>query len=140
VSTTEPDPATPVDPTELAEDRIVRSRTRRQVALDDEAIPRLPRGRGLRLAPGQLLKIGLTAGLLVMLIAVQRPCADSVSSFVVDFDRTGSARMPNPNTVQPPATVETGSAGDYEQLRPDMTEAEIKAAIERAKARANQPK
>ena len=121
---------------EPAEDRIVRSRVRRQEALADEEIPKLPRGRGFKLSSGQLLKIGLTAGVLVMLIAVQRPCADSVSSFVVDFDHgSGSAnvQMPKPDTVRPPEP-------DYELLHPGMTEAELDAAIQRAKQRAGSGK
>jgi hypothetical protein len=123
----EPDPA---------EDRIVRSRARRQEALAEEAIPKLPRGRGFRVSSSDLLKIGLTAGVLVMLIAVQRPCADRVSSFVVDFDHgSGSAKvqMPKPDTVQP-------AEPDYELLHPNMSEAELKAAIERAKQRAGSGK
>jgi hypothetical protein len=44
--------------------------------------------------------------------------------------------MPKPGNVDVPRAV--GSAGDYEQLRPDMTEAELKAAIERAKAKARE--
>ena len=123
---------------EPAEDRIVRSRVRRQEALADEEIPKLPRGRGFKLSSSQLLKIGLTAGVLVMLIAVQRPCANSVSNFVVDFDRgSGSAKvqMPKPDTVQP-AQPEP----EYELLHPGMTEAEMKAVIERAKQRAGSGK
>ena len=102
----------------------------------DEPVPRLPRTRGFKLSTPQLVRIGLTASLLVLIIVVQRPCADSVSKFVTGFGGEGSAAatMPKPGTVDQPGGP--GSAGDYEQLRPDMTEAEIKAAIERAKAKA----
>jgi hypothetical protein len=101
-----------------------------------EPVPRLPRTRGFRLSGPQLVRVGLTGGLLVLVIAVQRPCADSVSKFVTGFGEEGSgkARMPKPGAVDQPS--ERGSAADYEQLRPDMTEAEIKAAIERSKAKA----
>lgn len=105
---------------------------------DDEPVPRLPRTRGFKLSTPQLVRIGLIGALLVLVIAVQRPCADSVSKFVTGFGDEGSAtaRMPRPGAVDRP--TERGSAGDYETLRPGMTEAEIKAAIERSKAKAAQ--
>ncbi len=105
------------------------------MSADDEPVPRLPRTRGFKLSMQQLVRIGLTGALLVLVIAIQRPCADSVSKFVTGFGEEGSAAsMPRPGAVEPPSG--RGSAADYEQLRPDMTEAEIKAAIERSKARA----
>lgn len=103
----------------------------------DEPVPRLPRTAAFKVSTAALVRILMTAALLAMIIVARRPCADSVSKFVTDFDQTGSgsaSRMPKPGTVDVPAT--TGSAGEYEALRPDMTEDEIKAAIERAKARA----
>lgn len=108
------------------------------MADDDEPVPRLPRTRGFKLSTPALVRIGMTAALLVLVIAIQRPCADSVSKFVTGFGAEGSgsaaAQMPRPGTVDQPSGP--GSAGDYVQLRPDMTEAELKAAIERAKAKA----
>jgi hypothetical protein len=103
---------------------------------DDEPVPRIPRTRGFKLSTPQLVRIGLTGALLVLIVMVQRPCADSVSKFVTSFgEEEGSAvRMPKPGAVEPPSGI--GSAGDYESLRPDMTEAEIRAAMERAKAKA----
>lgn len=102
----------------------------------DEPVPRLPRTRGFKLSTPQLVRIGLTGGLLVLIVVIQRPCADSVSKFVTGFGPEGSAAasMPRPGTVDQPGGP--GSAGDYVQLRPDMTEAELKAAIERARAKA----
>ena len=101
-----------------------------------DPVPRLPRTRGFKLSGPQLVRVGLTGGLLVLVIAIQRPCADSVSKLVTGLGDEGSAtaRMPKPGTVDQPSGV--GSAADYEQLRPGMTEAEIKAAIERSKAKA----
>ncbi len=87
-----------------------------------------------------IVRIVMTLTLLVMIVMTQRPCSDAVSGFVTGMDGTtagsGSAtvRMPKPGAVDVPSG--TGSAGDYESLRPGMTDAEIKAAIERAKARA----
>lgn len=103
----------------------------------NEDIPKLPRTAAFKVSPAAVVRIVLTAAMLVMVIVATKPCANSVSKFVTDMDRTGSGsaarQMPKPGRVDVPAT--TGSAGDYETLRPDMTEAEIKAAIERAKAK-----
>ncbi|MDQ3367809.1 MAG: hypothetical protein M3680_20485 [Myxococcota bacterium] len=107
---------------------------------DSEPVPRLPRSRGFKLSMPAIFRIVMTLALLVMVVMTQQPCADAVSGFVTGVDGTsegsGSAivRMPRPGAVDVPSG--TGSAADYESLRPGMTEAEIKAAIERAKARA----
>jgi hypothetical protein len=108
------------------------------MSADDEPVPRLPRTRGFKLSGPQLVRIGLTGALLALIIVSQRPCADAVSNFVTGFGDEGSGSatptMPRPGAVDQPSG--RGSATDYEQLRPDMTEAEIKAAIERSKAKA----
>jgi hypothetical protein len=109
---------------------------------DSEPVPRLPRTRGFKVSTAALVRIAMTAVLLAMIIMTQKPCADAVSGFVTGFDGSGSGsagsaapiQMPRPGTVDVPSS--TGSAADYEQLRPGMTEDEIKAAIERARARA----
>jgi len=111
-------------------------------ARDDEPVPRLPRTTHFKVSPAAMFRIAMTAALLAMIIIAQRPCADAVSGFVTKFDNTpggsgsAAAQMPKPGTVDVPST--TGSAGDYETLRPDMTEAELKAAIERAKQKARE--
>jgi hypothetical protein len=124
--------------------------------LPEGDVPRLPRGRGLRFSGPQLVRIVGTLLLLVFLVVVQRPCANAVSSFVTGFDGRGSAAgaMPRPGTVDVPAGpagVSAGSAGSagaaasgsaglgldqYEHLRPGMTEADVKAVIERARSKA----
>lgn len=104
-------------------------------------MPKLPRGRGLKLSGPELFRIGLTLLTLIGVIVLTRPCANAVSGFVTSFDGSGSAsekQMPKPGTVDMPGSA--GSAGApaepvYETLRPGMTEAEIKAAMERSKAR-----
>jgi len=105
---------------------------------DSEPVPRLPRSRGLALDRAAIFRIAMTLALLVMIIVSQRPCADAVSTFVTDFDNTGSGaaarQMPKPGTVDVPA--DPGSASDYERITPDMTPEQIQQAIERAKARA----
>ncbi|HET7502900.1 MAG TPA: hypothetical protein VFK02_17895 [Kofleriaceae bacterium] len=144
-----------------------RSRRPPRVGAEDE-VPRLPRGRGLRLSRPQLFRIAGTIAVLAFLLVMQRPCADAVSKFVTGFgsgaDRgSAAAVMPRPGTVDVPAGSAAaprpdgpaavpaggrgGSAGSggpdldpsldhYERLRPGMTDAELKAAIERARARA----
>ena len=113
----------------------------------EEPVPRLPRGRGLRLSRPQLVRIAGTVVVLVFVIVMQRPCATAVSKFVTSFDDRGSAAavLPRPGTVDLPAgsAAGSGSAGSaaldldsYERLRPGMTDAEIKAAIERARLKA----
>lgn len=126
---------------------------------DDDDVPRLPRGRGLRLSPPQLVRIAGTVALLVFLIMMQRPCANSVSKFVTGFgssaDRgSAAAVMPRPGTIDMPAgsagsagAAGAGTAGaaggdapgleDYEHLRPGMTDDEVKAVIERARVKAS---
>ena len=129
----------------------------------DDDVPKLPHGRGLRLSRPQLVRIVGTLFLLVFLVTMQRPCATAVSGFVTGFGDRGSAAtvMPRPGTVDLPAGQAgggaAGSAGPvegpaapaaagsgsavpsldrYEHLRPGMTEAEIKAVIERARVKA----
>lgn len=119
-----------------AEDRVARARSRRAKAGDEDDIaPKLPRGGGFKISKGHLFKIGLTTVFLVMLIVIRKPCADSTAKFVTSFDEVGSgsdsAKMPKPGTVDG-----SGSAQQrYEVIHGDMTEAEMKAAIERAKLR-----
>ena len=83
-----------------------------------------------------MFRIVMTLGLLVMIIVTMRPCADATSKFVTGFDEQGSASpaQPAPGTVEEPAA--TPNADDYERLDPNMSEAELKAAIERAKSKA----
>lgn len=88
----------------------------------------------------QVVKMAITAGVLVMVIVVQRPCADSVSGFVTSFDNTGSGSgsaantaIPKPGEIDPiPAPPPTSG----EVITTDMTEEQTKAAIERVRARA----
>lgn len=110
----------------------------------EEPVPKLPRGRGLRLSKPELFRIALTLLTLVGVIVLTKPCANAVSGFVTSFDGSGSASekaMPKPGTVDVPGSAAGSAQGEpetepqYETLRPGMTEAEIKAAIERSKAR-----
>jgi hypothetical protein len=111
----------------------------------DDDVPRLPRGRGLRLSGPQLFRIAGTVILLVFLVVIQRPCADAVSKFVTGFGSSGdrgsaAATMPRPGKVDVPASSAGGSDAPelerYEHLRPGMTDQEVKAVIERARRKA----
>ncbi len=76
----------------------------------------------------------MTLTLLVALIVMQGPCADAVSTFVTSFGDEGSASalMPKPGQVDKPKQ-------QGELIPVNATEEEIKAAVERERARARQP-
>lgn len=113
---------------------------RAHAAADDFDVPKLPRGRGIRLSGMQLIRVIGLAAMLGFLIVTQRPCANAISTFVTSFDDRGSASGAAPGS---PSGATAGSAKGssdldrYEQLRPGMTEEETKAAIERARAKAH---
>ena len=100
---------------------------------DSESVPKLPRGRGLKFSGPELFRIALTLLTLIGVIVLTRPCATAVSGFVTSFDDDDKQQVPKPGTVDVPAPA---AEQQYESLRPGMTEAEIKAAVERSKARA----
>jgi hypothetical protein len=87
-------------------------------------VERLPRGRGLRLSTPELLRIIVVAALLVAVIAMQGPCSDAVGRFVAGFD-------------PPPASIDAAALpappGGYVRLRSDMTEAELRRAVDEAR-------
>ena len=93
----------------------------------EEPVPKLPRGRGLRLTGPELFRVGLTLVALIGVLVLTRPCANAVSGFVTSFEDGSATQMPKPGTVERPQ--------QYEQLTPGMSEKEIKEAIERSKAR-----
>ena len=97
-------------------------------------VPKLPRGRGLKLSGPELFRIALTLIALIGLIVLTKPCAHAVSGFVTSFDHDKDSQkaMPKPGNVDVPTQ---GSDDRFERLTPGMTEQEIKAAVERSKAR-----
>lgn len=97
---------------------------------DAEPVPKLPRGRGLKLSRPELFRIALTLITLIGVIVLTPMCARSVATFVTSFDQDREQPMPEPGNVDVP----TGR--HYEQLKPGMSEQELKAAIERAKSNA----
>jgi hypothetical protein len=113
-----PQPAAPADP-------------------PDEPVPKLPRGRGMKFSKPELFRIGMTLLTLVGVMMLAKPCANSVSGFVMSMDGSGSSGSAAKSTKMPrPNTVDVTVPQQYEKLRPGMTDEEVKAAIVRSKARA----
>jgi hypothetical protein len=105
-----------------------------------EPVPKLPRGRGIRLTGPEMFRILITGAMLVAVLILARPCGHAVSNFVMGFDN-GSAKgsaMPKPGTVDLPGSAAAlpGSAGDYVELHPGMTDEQVQQAIDQAKAKA----
>ena len=61
---------------------------------DDEPVPRIPRGRGMKLDGAMIARIGMTLALLVMIVVTAKPCANATSKFVTGFGEEGSRRAP----------------------------------------------
>jgi len=105
-------------------------------------VPRLQRGRGIRLSGPQLVRIAGTATVLVVLLVMQKPCARAVSNFVTSFDGRGTAGKGAAERGRGSAAgsgvAGSGAPADYEHLRPGMTDDEIKATIERARAKSSE--
>jgi hypothetical protein len=105
--------------------------------LPDEPVPKLPRGRGMKLSRPELFRIGFTLITLIGVMVLTKPCAQGMSGFVMSMDGSGSGGTAVKSTTMPrPDNVDVPVPQQYEQLRPGMTDAELKAAIERSKARA----
>lgn len=94
---------------------------------DDDA-PRLPRGGTFKLSAPELVRIAMVATALVALLVLQRPCADSLSKFVLSFDGT-DAGVGDAGAIDAGATA--APVGVH--LRTDMTPAELEAAIAAAR-------
>ncbi len=86
---------------------------------NDPDVPRLPRGKGFKLSFGEMVRIGLTATMLIAVLVLAKPCADSVGRFVASFD---------PPDAQPPAPTQKVPNG-YVHLTPNMTPQQIQQAI-----------
>jgi hypothetical protein len=105
-------------------------------ASDEEPVPKLPRGRGFKLSGPELFRIFITLISLIGVIVLAKPCANSVSNFVTGYDQGSAAsKLPKPGNVEP--TTPPSELDQYEQLKPGMTEEEMKAAVERAKAKSH---
>jgi hypothetical protein len=96
--------------------------------MDDEPVPKLPRGRGIKLAGPQMFRIAVTAIALVAVIVTARPCGEAVGRFVSRFGSGGESgsAMPRPGTLSEPA--------HYVNLGSATTEEEVRALVERERA------
>jgi len=110
---------------------------------DDEPVPKLPRGRGMKFTGPQVVRIAMFATLLMAVLLMRRPCADAVGHFVSGFDERsathdgGVRAVPKPEAiVDDKAKAKDPYGTKYVEIKPGMTEAEIKAAIEEARAKA----
>ena len=92
---------------------------------NDEPVPKLPYGRGLRFSGPELFRIAITIALLVAIIVLTKPCSHAVSTFVMGFD--GSA-----GSAASPAAGSNGlGSAELIPLR-GMTDEQVKATVERA--------
>jgi hypothetical protein len=83
----------------------------------DPDVPRLPRGKGFKMSFGEIVRIGLTATMLIAVLVLAQPCAEAVGRFVANFD------PPDAQLARPPQP--TG----YVHLNSDMTPQQIEQAI-----------
>jgi hypothetical protein len=94
----------------------------------------------------QLTRVIMFATLLLAIILMRRPCADAVGRFVSSFDETPAGHDGGVRAVPKPEAIVDDTAApahdpyktDYVEIKPGMTDAEIQAAIEKARAKAEQ--
>ena len=89
----------------------------------DPDVPRLPRGKGFKMSFGEIVRIGLTASMLIAVLVLAKPCADAAGRFVASFD------PPDAQLAAPPPKAPSG----YVHLSPDMTPQQIEQAISAAR-------
>jgi hypothetical protein len=90
---------------------------RREREPRDPDVPRLPRGKGFRLSFGEIVRIGLTGTMLLAVLVLAKPCADSVGRFVANFDPP-DAQQPPPSTKLPAGYVHLGGDMSPQQIEP----------------------
>jgi hypothetical protein len=91
-------------------------------------VPRLPRGKGIRLAGPQMVRIVMVAALLVAVIVLQRPCGEAIDNFFKSFDPPAQDAAVK-EAPKPPDPYE----GKYHEIKPGMTDREIEQVIEKAR-------
>lgn len=101
----------------------------------DPDVPRLPRGKGIRLAGPQMVRIVMVAALLIAVIVLQRPCGEAIDNFFQSFDPPAQDAAPVKEAPKPPDPYE----GKYHEIKPGMTEQEIEQVIEKARREAESP-
>ena len=87
----------------------------------DDAVPKLPFAKGLKLSWREIIRIATVAAMLVAVVVTRQSCGDAVSRFVTSFDSTATPQdeMPKPGNVQ--------------RIAPTASPAEQKAAVDKAR-------
>jgi hypothetical protein len=77
---------------------------------DDEPVPKLPRGRGIKLSFPEIMRILMILAMLIAVVVLRKPCAENTGRFIDSF--------------QPP--VDAG----YIRLNGEMTEEELRQKLD----------
>lgn len=96
-------------------------------------MPRLPRGRGIKLTGPEVFRILIFAAMLVGVLALRQPCSDGVASFMGQFEPldAGMGDGGPPTTRPGPRSFESDSV-EYIRITGDMSEQEIKQKLDQA--------
>lgn len=94
-------------------------------------VPKLPRGKGMSLTGPAIFRILVFGSLLVAVIVLQGPCAESIGRFFGSFDPPPADAGVEEQTPDP-------YADDYVRIGSDASEAEIREIFEQEKQKAEQ--
>jgi hypothetical protein len=113
-------------------------RYHRRMEHPDGPVPRLPRARGFKVPLPDLVRIATLATLLVAVVVMGPTCADTVSKLVMNVGepvQDAGPTIERSDRLPGPASPDGGAwlPPNYELIRGDMTEEQIRAAIERAR-------
>lgn len=86
--------------------------------MDDEPVPKLPRGRGLKLSFAEIARIVMIAAMLIAVLMLRRPCAENTGRFIESFEPPVDAGPAQAPGQLPP--------GRYIPLSGEMTEQELR--------------
>lgn len=89
---------------------------------DDEPVPRLPRGRGLKLSFPEIARILMIVAMLIAMMMLRRPCAENTGRFIESFEPPVDAGPTRTPGQLPP--------GRYVPLTGEMTEQELRDKLE----------
>lgn len=106
----------------------------------DEPVPRLPRGKLIKLTGPQMFRIVFFAVLLVGVLLLRQPCSDGIGRFVESFDtadagptETDAGGMADPGSqTDVRSRLDPAAVGGFYRLTGDMSEEEIRATLRKA--------
>lgn len=87
----------------------------------DPDVPRIPRGRGMKLSGPHVFRILMIAGLLVMVLVMRKPCSDAVGKFVMQFDAVDAGVKGTPSKQPDPYE---GKLMTEDEFRKEMNRAQ----------------